>query len=139
GRRTIPPGLLPTPRLTRPARRAGRCDITLPGARPRPGRPRTPLRRFRPSGSRSSPRRRAAEPAAALNRGRRRPEHVREGRRGDGSRAYSRAVGLREILERRRMVRAYEPDLIDRATIERIVGTVRRAPSAGFSQGQRLL
>ena len=46
---------------------------------------------------------------------------------------------LREILERRRMVRAYEPDPIDRATIERIVGTVRRAPSAGFSQGQRLL
>ena len=37
------------------------------------------------------------------------------------------------------MVRAYEPDSIDRATIERIVGTVRRAPSAGFSQGQRLL
>src|SRR5436190_21632630 len=37
------------------------------------------------------------------------------------------------------MVRAYEPEPIDRATIERVVGTVRRAPSAGFSQGQRLL
>jgi FMN reductase [NAD(P)H] len=37
------------------------------------------------------------------------------------------------------MVRAYEPDGIDRDTIERIVSTVRRAPSAGFSQGQRLL
>jgi len=37
------------------------------------------------------------------------------------------------------MVRAYEPDPLDRATIERIVATVRRAPSAGFSQGQRLL
>ena len=37
------------------------------------------------------------------------------------------------------MVRAYESEPIDRATIERIVGTVRRAPSAGFSQGQRLL
>jgi len=48
-------------------------------------------------------------------------------------------VELSDILERRRMVRAYEPDRIDRATIERIVGTVRRAPSAGFSQGQRLL
>lgn len=46
---------------------------------------------------------------------------------------------LKEILARRRMVRAYEPEPIDRATIERIVGTVRRAPSAGFSQGQRLL
>jgi FMN reductase [NAD(P)H] len=37
------------------------------------------------------------------------------------------------------MVRAYEPDPIPRETIERIVATVRRAPSAGFSQGQRLL
>jgi FMN reductase [NAD(P)H] len=37
------------------------------------------------------------------------------------------------------MVRAYEPQRIDRAAIERIVGTVRRAPSAGFSQGQRLV
>jgi FMN reductase [NAD(P)H] len=44
-----------------------------------------------------------------------------------------------EILRRRRMVRAYESGTIDRATIERIVATVRRAPSAGFSQGQRLL
>jgi FMN reductase [NAD(P)H] len=53
--------------------------------------------------------------------------------------AYSRAVELHDILQRRRMVRAYEPAPIDRAAIERIVGTVRRAPSAGFSQGQRLL
>jgi nitroreductase len=53
--------------------------------------------------------------------------------------AYSRAVELHDILQRRRMVRAYEPDPLDRATIERIVATVRRAPSAGFSQGQRLL
>ncbi len=35
------------------------------------------------------------------------------------------------------MVRAYEPEPIPRETIERIVGT--RAPSAGFSQGQRLV
>jgi FMN reductase [NAD(P)H] len=46
---------------------------------------------------------------------------------------------FREILRRRRMVRAYASDPIARATIERIVSTVRRAPSAGFSQGQRLL
>ena len=46
---------------------------------------------------------------------------------------------FKEILARRRMVRAYEPDSIDRETIERIVSTIRRAPSAGFSQGQRLL
>jgi FMN reductase [NAD(P)H] len=48
-------------------------------------------------------------------------------------------VELREILARRRMVRAYAQDPVPRAAIERIVATVRRAPSAGFSQGQRLL
>ena len=53
--------------------------------------------------------------------------------------AYSRLVDLGQILQRRRMVRAYEPDPLERDTIERIVSTVRRAPSAGFSQGQRLL
>ena len=37
------------------------------------------------------------------------------------------------------MVRSYLPDPIDHETIERIVGTVRRAPSAGFSQGHRLV
>lgn len=37
------------------------------------------------------------------------------------------------------MVRAYAPDPVPRATIERIVGTIRRAPSAGFSQGQRFV
>jgi nitroreductase len=48
-------------------------------------------------------------------------------------------MDLTEILKRRRMVRAYESEPIKRETIERIVGTVRRAPSAGFSQGQRLV
>jgi FMN reductase [NAD(P)H] len=37
------------------------------------------------------------------------------------------------------MVRDYLPDPIEREVIERIVGTVRRAPSAGFSQGHRLV
>jgi nitroreductase len=53
--------------------------------------------------------------------------------------SYSRRVELKEILARRRMVRAYRPDPVPRDAIERIVSTVRRAPSAGFSQGQRLL
>jgi nitroreductase len=48
-------------------------------------------------------------------------------------------VELSQILARRRMVRAYRPDPVPRDAIERIVNTVRRAPSAGFSQGQRLL
>ncbi len=37
------------------------------------------------------------------------------------------------------MVRSYAPDPVPPEAIERIVSTVRRAPSAGFSQGQRLL
>lgn len=37
------------------------------------------------------------------------------------------------------MVRSYTGDGVARETLERIVGTVRRAPSAGFSQGQRLV
>jgi nitroreductase len=46
---------------------------------------------------------------------------------------------FRDLLGRRRMVRSYLPDPIDRKVIERIVGVVRRAPSAGFSQGHRLV
>jgi len=42
---------------------------------------------------------------------------------------------LRDILARRRMHRAFQPDAIDGATIERIAGVIRRAPSGGFSQG----
>ena len=45
----------------------------------------------------------------------------------------------RDILRRRRMVRHYTGDPVPRETLERIAATVRRAPSAGFSQGQRLL
>jgi FMN reductase [NAD(P)H] len=48
-------------------------------------------------------------------------------------------MNFREILGRRRMVRRYKPDPVPREAIERIVRSVRRAPSAGFSQGQRLV
>jgi nitroreductase len=41
-----------------------------------------------------------------------------------------------EVMRRRRMVRNYLPDPVDRAALERIVEAGRRAPSAGFSQGQ---
>ena len=44
-----------------------------------------------------------------------------------------------DLLRERRMVRHYAPDPIPRETLERIVRTVRRAPSGGFSQGQRLI
>lgn len=46
---------------------------------------------------------------------------------------------FRELLPKRRMVRHYAAEPVARETVERIVGTVRRAPSAGYSQGQRLL
>jgi FMN reductase [NAD(P)H] len=48
-------------------------------------------------------------------------------------------VEFRDVLGKRRMVRAYEARPVPRETLERIAGTVRRAPSAGFSQGQRLI
>ncbi len=44
-----------------------------------------------------------------------------------------------DILKQRRMVRHYESNEVPREQIERIVRTVRRAPSGGFSQGQRLI
>jgi len=46
---------------------------------------------------------------------------------------------LGDILKQRRMVRSYRPDPVPREVIERIVATVRRAPSGGFSQGHRLV
>jgi FMN reductase [NAD(P)H] len=46
---------------------------------------------------------------------------------------------LYELLKQRRMVRHYTGERVDRETLERIAATVRRAPSGGFSQGQRLL
>ena len=40
------------------------------------------------------------------------------------------------MVARRRMVRNYTGDPVDRAALERIVDAGRRGPSAGFSQGQ---
>jgi nitroreductase len=44
-----------------------------------------------------------------------------------------------ELLKKRRMVRHYTGEPASRDALERIVTPVLRAPSAGFSQGQRLL
>ena len=44
-----------------------------------------------------------------------------------------------EVVRRRRIVRHFAPDPIDREVLERIAATAQRAPSAGFSQGQRLV
>jgi nitroreductase len=48
-------------------------------------------------------------------------------------------VEFQETVDRRRMVRNYTEDPVHRETIERILDTARRAPSAGFSQGQRFV
>jgi nitroreductase len=48
-------------------------------------------------------------------------------------------MDFRDVLRRRRMVRHYLPEPVAPEVLERVVATVRRAPSAGFSQGQRLL
>ena len=45
-----------------------------------------------------------------------------------------------EIVRRRRMVRNYDPDQpVAHEALERIAAAAQRAPSAGFSQGQRLV
>lgn len=41
-----------------------------------------------------------------------------------------------EILKKRRMVRNYTDEPVDREAVERIIQAGRRAPSAGFTQGQ---
>jgi nitroreductase len=48
-------------------------------------------------------------------------------------------VEFQDVLARRRMVRHYGGQSVSEEALRRIVATVRRAPSAGFSQGQRLL
>jgi FMN reductase [NAD(P)H] len=48
-------------------------------------------------------------------------------------------VEFQDLLPKRRMVRHYASEPVSRETVERIVGTVRQAPSAGYSQGQRVL
>jgi FMN reductase [NAD(P)H] len=48
-------------------------------------------------------------------------------------------VEFRELLPRRRMVRHYRAEPVSAEALTRIVETVRRAPSGGYSQGQRLL
>ena len=48
-------------------------------------------------------------------------------------------TGFYELLRKRRMVRSYRPEPVDRAALERIAATIRRVPTAGYSQGARLL
>jgi nitroreductase len=48
-------------------------------------------------------------------------------------------VEFTEVVQRRRIVRHFAPDPIEREVLERIAATAQRAPSAGFSQGQRVV
>lgn len=44
-----------------------------------------------------------------------------------------------EVLRRRRMIRNYRADPVDRAVVERIVARARKVPSAGHAQGHYLV
>jgi nitroreductase len=44
-----------------------------------------------------------------------------------------------EVVRRRRMVRNYADEPVAQESLERIAAAAQRAPSAGFSQGQRLV
>ena len=44
-----------------------------------------------------------------------------------------------EVVRRRRIVRHFASDPVPRAALERIAAAAQRAPSAGFSQGQRVV
>ena len=46
---------------------------------------------------------------------------------------------FRDVLAKRRMVRNYTDAPVGEASVDRIVEAARRAPSAGFSQGQRFI
>jgi nitroreductase len=46
---------------------------------------------------------------------------------------------FRDVLRQRRMHRAFLPDPLPRAQIERIANVIRHAPSGGFSQGSSIV
>jgi nitroreductase len=48
-------------------------------------------------------------------------------------------MDFKDVLRRRRMVRHFTSDPIDREVVERLVAAALRAPSAGYSQGYALL
>jgi nitroreductase len=48
-------------------------------------------------------------------------------------------VDFRDVVARRRMVRNYTDEPVDTQALERIIEAGVRAPSAGFSQGQRFV
>jgi len=52
---------------------------------------------------------------------------------------YAAGVEFRDVIARRRMVRAFTAEPLDPAVVDRLLAAANRAPSAGFSQGYALL
>src|SRR5437773_8963840 len=50
-----------------------------------------------------------------------------------------RAMEFADVLRRRKMVRSYTDEPVEREAVERIVKAGLRAPSGGFSQGARFV
>lgn len=48
-------------------------------------------------------------------------------------------MDFQDVIRKRRMVRSYTDEPVDPASVERLIDATRRAPSAGFSQGQYLI
>jgi nitroreductase len=48
-------------------------------------------------------------------------------------------MDFQEVVQRRRMVRAFTGESVPKASLDRILGNAVRGPSAGFSQGQSFL
>ena len=46
------------------------------------------------------------------------------------------AMDFADLVRRRRMVRHFSPEPVDGAAIDRMLDLARRAPSAGYTQGQ---
>src|SRR6202022_3741073 len=53
--------------------------------------------------------------------------------------ATSSGMDLADVLQQRRMGRHFSTDPVPHETLARIAAAARKAPSAGFSQGQRLV
>ncbi len=54
----------------------------------------------------------------------------------NGAVARNQVMDLSQIIQKRRMVRNYRSDPVPAAVVEKILDNARRAPSAGFTQGQ---
>src|SRR5262245_50266000 len=57
----------------------------------------------------------------------------------DSSRDQEEGMEFADVVMKRRAVRRFEDGGVDREVIERIARLAQRTPSAGFSQGQRLV